>query len=61
MISEAKAFWDPISGKVKEQINEQMGNALQVQRYDVTTDPDGIVMGVTQPFGSNEIFLPYSK
>lgn len=61
MISEAKAFWDPISGKVKDQIAKEMGNALQVQRYDVTTDPDGTVMGVTQPFGSNEIFLPYSK
>lgn len=61
MISEAKAFWDPISGKVKEQIQKQMGNALQVQRYDVTTEPDGDVMGVAQPFGSNEIFLPYSK
>lgn len=61
MISEAKAFWDPISGKVKDQIAKEMGNALQVQRYDVTTDPDGSVMGVTQPFGSNEIFLPYSK
>lgn len=61
MISEAKAFWDPISGKVKDQIAKEMGNALQVQRYDVTTDPDGDVMGVTQPFGSNEIFLPYSK
>lgn len=61
MISEAKAFWDPISGKVKDQIAKEMGNALQVQRYDVTTGPDGTVMGVTQPFGSNEIFLPYSK
>ena len=61
MISEAKAFWDPISGKVKDQIQREMGNALQVQRYDVTTAPDGSVMGVTQPFGSNEIFLPYSK
>lgn len=61
MISEAKAFWDPISGKVKDQIAKEMGNALQVQRYDVTTAPDGDVMGVTQPFGSNEIFLPYSK
>ena len=61
MISEAKAFWDSISGKVKSLIHAETENSLRVQRYDVTTAPDGTVMGVTQPFGSNEIFLPYSK
>ena len=61
MIAEAKAFWDSISGKVKSLIRKETENALRMQRYDVTTAPNGTVMGVTQPFGSNEIFLPYSK
>ena len=60
MISEAKAFWDSISGKVKELIHAETNNSMRVQRYDVTTAPNGTVMGVTQPFGSNEVFLPYS-
>ena len=61
MISEAKAFWDAISGKVKALVQKETENALRVQRYDVTTAPNGTVMGVTQPFGNNEIFLPYSQ
>ena len=61
MIEQAKAFWDSISGKVKSLVQTETENALRVQRYDVTTAPDGDVMGVTQPFGNNEIFLPYSK
>lgn len=61
MIAEAKAFWDAISGKVKSLIRSETENALRLQRYDVTTPPDGSVIGVTQPYGANEIFLPYSQ
>lgn len=61
MISEAKAFWDAIKGKVKSLIRKETENAMRLQRYDVTTAPNGTVMGVRQPFGNNEIFLPYSK
>lgn len=61
MISEAKAFWDSISGKVKSLIRKETENAMRLQRYDVTTAPNGTVMGVRQPFGNNEIFLPYSQ
>ena len=61
MISEAKAFWDSISGKVKSLVRKETENAMRLQRYDVTTAPDGTVMGVRQPFGNNEIFLPYSQ
>lgn len=60
MISEAKAFWDSISGKVKSLIRKETENAMRLQRYDVTTAPNGTVMGVTEPFGGNEVFLPYS-
>lgn len=61
MISEAKAFWDAIKGKVKSLVDSETENAMRLQRYDVTTAPDGTVMGVRQPFGNNEIFLPYSQ
>lgn len=61
MIAEAKAFWDAISGKVKSLVHKETENALRLQRYDVTTAPNGTVMGVTQPFGNNELFLPYSQ
>ena len=61
MISEAKAFWDSIAGKVKSLIHKETENVLRVQRYDVTTAPNGTVIGVTQPFGGNEIFIPYSS
>lgn len=61
MIAEAKAFWDAIAGKVKSLIRTETENAMRMQRYDVTTAPNGTVMGVTQPFGSTEIFLPYSQ
>lgn len=61
MISEAKAFWEAVSGKVKSLIQTETENAMRLQRYDVTTAPNGTVMGVRQPFGNNEIFLPYSK
>lgn len=61
MIAEAKAFWEAISGKVKSLIQKETENAMRLQRYDVTTAPNGTVMGVRQPFGNNEIFLPYSQ
>lgn len=60
MLSEAIKFWDSISGKVRELIRSETQNAMRLERYDVTTAPNGTVMGVTKPFGNNEIFLPYS-
>lgn len=60
MLSEAQRFWDAISGKVRELIRSETKNVMRVERYDVTTAPDGTVIGVSKPFGTNEIFLPYS-
>lgn len=60
MLSEAIRFWEAISGKVKELIRSETKNVMRVERYDVTTAPNGTVIGVTKPFGNNEIFLPYS-
>ena len=61
MLSEAIRFWDSISGKVRELIRSETNNAMRVERYDVTTAPNGTVMGVSKPLGTHEIFLPYSS
>lgn len=61
MIQEALAFWDAIKDKVRQLCRTETENALRVQRYTVTTAPSGSVMGVTLPYGSKELFLPYSN
>ena len=60
MLSEAQRFWDAISGKVRQLIRGETQNAMRCERYEVTTAPNGTKVGVTKPFGSNELFLPYS-
>ena len=61
MLSEATKFWDAISGKVKQLIRGETQNTMRCERYEVTTAPNGTVVGVTKPFGSNELLLPYSS
>lgn len=59
MLEEALSFWNAIKGKVREAIREDTRNAVRMERYDVTTAPNGTKIGVSQPFG-DEIFVPYS-
>lgn len=61
MISDALQFWNSISGKIKQAIKSETQNTFRCERYEVTTAPNGTKIGVTLPFGTNEIFLPYSK
>lgn len=61
MLSEAKQFWDAISGKIKSLIKQETANTFRCERYEVTTAPNGTVIGVTKAFGEKEILLPYSK
>lgn len=61
MINEATSFWKALSGKSKELIQSETENTFRCGRFDVTTAPDGSVIGVTLPLGSNEIFIPYSN
>ena len=56
--AELRAALEPIIQKI---VDERMKNALRVERYDVVTSGDGTKMGVRQPFGTQEIFLPYSQ
>ena len=61
MLNEALSFWEAISGKVKQLIRGETKNVFRTERYEVTTAPDGTKIGVKLPFGTNEIFLPYSS
>lgn len=61
MIQEAQRFWDAISGKVRQLIQSETQNTYRCERYEVTTAPNGSVIGVTLPMGENEVFLPYSS
>ena len=60
MLSDALKFWESIAGKVKQLIRGETQNAFRCERYEVSTAPNGTVMGVKKPFG-NEILLPYSQ
>lgn len=61
MLDEAKGFWDAIASRVKGLIHSETKNDLRIERYDVTTAPNGTTIGVTKPFGSTELMLPYSQ
>ena len=61
MLDEAKGFWDAIASRVKGLIHSETKNDLRIERYDVTTAPNGTTVGVTKPFGSTELMLPYSQ
>lgn len=60
MLSEAQSFWDAISGKIKQLIRAEIQSTMRCERYEVTTAPDGAKIGVTKPFGTHELMLPYS-
>lgn len=61
MLTEAQRFWDAIKSKVLQICRAETKNTLRMERYTVTTAPDGSVVGVTLPFGTTELMLPYSK
>lgn len=61
MIQDALDFWKSIQGKVRQAVTSMMTKAMQCERYDVTTAPNGTVIGVTKPLGGDEIFLKYSN
>lgn len=60
MMRDALKFWNAIEGKIKQTVRGMMEKSMQCERYDVTTAPNGSKIGVKQPFGSSEIFIPYS-
>ena len=60
MMQDAKAFWDAIRNQVARLCRQETANTLRAARYDVTTAPNGKVIGVTQPYGAQEIKIPYA-
>ena len=60
MLKEAESFWESISSKVKQLVQGETKNAMRCERFDVITPPDGTVIGVRQPLGTREVFIPYS-
>ena len=60
-IKDGLAFWNALAEKVKALIKQETSNCLKCARYDVTTAPDGTKIGVTLPFGTTEIQIPYSQ
>lgn len=60
MMRDALKFWNAIEGKVKQTVRGMMEKSLQCERYDVTTAPNGSKIGVKQPFGTRELFIPYA-
>ena len=61
MLTEAQSFWEAIKNKVLQICRAETKNTLRMERYTVTTAPDGAVIGVTLPYGTTELMLPYSK
>lgn len=60
-INDGIAFWNALKVKVKSLIKQDTFNCLRMERYDVTTAPNGTTIGVTMPEGGKEINIPYSK
>lgn len=60
-MSEAQQFWESIVGKIKNLIRKETENTMRCERYEVSTAPNGTVMGVKKPYGAKELFLPYSQ
>ena len=60
-VNEGIAFWNALKAKIKPLIRQETSNCLRVQRYDVTTAPNGTTIGVTLPEGNKEIHIPYSQ
>ena len=61
MLNDALAFWNAIRPKVDERIRELTQNVVRRERFSVSTPPDGTKIGVKQPFGKTEIFVPYTE
>lgn len=59
-LNDGVAFWNALKVKVKTLIKQDTFNCLRLERYDVTTAPDGAKIGVTLPEGDKEIFVTYS-
>ena len=61
MLQDAASFAEAVRPLIEKLVKEQTRNVLRADRFDVVTPADGSKMGVRQPFGKREIFLPYTQ
>jgi hypothetical protein len=61
MLQDAASFAEALRPLIVKIVDERCRNVLRAERYDVVTPPDGTKIGVRQPYGRNEIFLPYTQ
>lgn len=61
MLQETGEFASALRPLIEKIVAEKCQNVLRAERYDVVTPPNGTVIGVRQPFGTQEIFLPYTQ
>lgn len=59
-VNDGIAFWNALKVKVKTLIQQDTFNCMRMERYDVTTAPNGTKIGVTLPEGGQEILIPYA-
>lgn len=60
MLEEVKKVLAGIRKDTEKVIRSLTENHIRCERYDVTTAPNGSVIGVTQPYGTEELLIPYS-
>lgn len=61
MLQDAASFAEAVRPLIEKLVKEQTRNVLRADRFDVVTPANGSKMGVRQPFGKREIFLPYTQ
>lgn len=59
MLEELKKVLAGIRRDTQRLLDNTLKSYLQIARYDVTTAPNGTVIGVTRPFSDTEIQIPY--
>lgn len=61
MLEKSAALQAALTPLIEKIVDQRCRNVLRAERYDVVTPPDGTKIGVRQPFGKSEIFLPYAQ
>ncbi|MEG1758381.1 MAG: hypothetical protein RR235_08005 [Oscillospiraceae bacterium] len=59
--TDANRFYESLRPMLKASIKEQTKDCIRSKKLNVTTAPSGGLIGLTEPFGSKEIFIPYSS
>lgn len=61
MLRDAADFAEVLRPLIEKLVKEKTQNVLRADRFDVVTPADGSKMGVRQPYGDRQIFLPYTQ